>query len=175
MKLFTDIIIAHSVKRSCHIFDIQGAVYGVCCSTATCNGGSVGGLFVTVVTRAGNWHFVLLILVMTSCHSCHRMTRTVTEHPVSREGGVEEAERPGNLSWRLQNLRAVHLLLSWLMSKVVCQSGGNISLAPCWGSLINRGSPTVRKVLELFIIFRRYYYRPALFSVGDHEPIQDFS
>jgi len=53
---------------------------------------------VTVVTRAGNWDFVLLTLVMTSCHNCHRMTLTVTEHPVSREGGVEEAERPGNLS-----------------------------------------------------------------------------
>ena len=131
--------------------------------------------------------FVLLILVMPSCH---RLFLSLPPHDadshwssndwnvgVSREGGVggvEEAERPGILSCLLQNLRAVHSLLSWLRSKVVCLSQGNFSLAPCWGSLINRGSPTVRKVIELFIYLRRYDYRPALLSVGDHEPLQYF-
>ena len=43
IKLIPGIIIAHSAKQSCNIFGIQDAVYGVCCSTATCCSGSVGG------------------------------------------------------------------------------------------------------------------------------------
>jgi len=87
---------------------------------------------------------------------------------------VEEAERPGILSCRLHNLRVEHSLLSWLRSKVVCLYEGNILLAPCWGSLINTGSPTVREVVVLFIHLRRYDYRPVLLSVGDHELLQNF-
>ena len=61
IKLFPGIRIPHSAKQS-----KEPAVR----PTATCNGGSVGGLFVAVVARASNWHFVLLILVMVlpSCH-----------------------------------------------------------------------------------------------------------
>jgi hypothetical protein len=85
IKLFPGVTIAHSVKQYVSIFDTQGAVYRACCSTATCNGGSVGDLLVVVVDRAGNWHFVLLILVMLWCHKFFLSLPpydAVTEHPM---------------------------------------------------------------------------------------------
>ena len=83
-------------------------------------------------------------------------------------GGVE-AEPPSNLSCQLQDLREVHTLLSWLRSKGFCLFETNISLAPCWASLINRGSPAVQTVIELCILLLRYNYRPALVSVIDQD------
>jgi hypothetical protein len=45
-------------------------------------------------------------------------------------------------------------VVSWLGSKVVCLSAEHISPAPCWGSLINRESPAVQKVIGLFILLQ---------------------